>query len=129
MKFKYTILYVENVPETLGFYEKAFGLTVGFLHESHDYGQLATGDTCLSFSSRSLMQSLGKNPSQPQIDSPQFEIAFEVSDVSAALAQAIAAGAKLVQPVKEEAWGQETAYIADPNGFLVEICSPVSGAV
>lgn len=129
MKFKYTILYVENVPDTLAFYEKAFGLTVSFLHESHDYGQLATGETYLSFSSRSLMNALGKNTSQPQIDSPQFEIAFEVSDVAAALAQAITAGAKLVQPVKQEEWGQETAYIADPNGFLVELCSPVSGAV
>ncbi len=26
MKFAYTILYVENVSETVAFYEKAFGL-------------------------------------------------------------------------------------------------------
>ena len=36
-------------------------------------------------------------------------------------------GQRLIQPAKDEAWGQTTAYVADPEGYLVEICSPVAG--
>ena len=50
MIFRYTILYVDDVPATLDFFERAFGLQRGFLHESGDYGELTTGDTKLAFS-------------------------------------------------------------------------------
>lgn len=45
IKFRYTILYVENVEASLGFYGRAFGLETGFLHEGKDYGELVTGET------------------------------------------------------------------------------------
>jgi lactoylglutathione lyase len=54
-----------------------------------------------------------------------FELAFETGNVARALAQAVAAGATLVQDVREEPWGQTTSYVSDPNGYLIEICSPV----
>ena len=54
-----------------------------------------------------------------------FEIAFETDDVAAAFDRAVAAGAKPVQSVRDEPWGQTTSYVSDPNGYLVEICSPV----
>ncbi|MBX2835673.1 MAG: VOC family protein [Gammaproteobacteria bacterium] len=125
MKFKYTILYVEDVKKTLSFYEQAFGFSIKMLHEAGDYGELDTGDTTLSFSSLELMEQLGKNPANASISSPTFEIAFEDEDVQGAFDQAIAAGATLVQEIREEPWGQTTSYVKDLNGFLVEICSPV----
>ena len=125
MIFRYTILYVEDVPTSLEFYEKAFGLKRGFLHEGGDYGELLTGETKLAFSSRALMQQLGKNPGAPSPDSPSFEVAFETENVETALSQAIAAGAKLIQKAREEPWGQTTSYVSDPDGYLIEICSPV----
>ncbi len=126
MKFKYTILYVEAVPESLSFFEKAFGFKTKFLHESGDYGELDTGDTTLSFSSRALMTDLGKTPGQADAKAPVFEIAFETDDVAQALQKALDAGASLVQPVQQEVWGQTTAYVHDANGFLIEICSPIT---
>jgi len=125
MKLKYTILYVESVAATLSFYENAFGLKTNFLHEAGDYGELNTGETTLSFSSLKLMSDLGKHPQKPNPLSPVFEIAFETTDVSKWLNQAIEHGATLVQDVKLEPWGQTTSYVSDINGFLVEICSPV----
>jgi lactoylglutathione lyase len=125
MKFRYTILYVHDVPKSLAFYEAAFGLSRGMLHESGDYGELATGETKLAFSSVRLMQSLGKNPVAANPAAPTFEIAFETDDVRAALDRALAAGAVLVQEAREEPWGQTTSYVADLDGYLVEICSPV----
>jgi len=126
MKLKYTILYVEDVPETLSFYERAFGFQRKLLHESGDYAELDTGETSLSFSSLKLMTDLGKSPTRANLGSPTFEIAFETSDVKHALNHAVDAGAALVQDIREEPWGQTTAYVSDKNGFLIEICSPVN---
>ncbi len=96
------------------------------LHESGDYGELDTGNTILSFSSLELMSSIGKNPGKVNATSPTFEIAFQTDDVPGALAQAIEAGATLVQNSQEMPWGQTTAYISDNNGFLIELCTPVT---
>ncbi|VAV91920.1 Lactoylglutathione lyase and related lyases [hydrothermal vent metagenome] len=127
MKFKYTILYVKNVEETLAFFCNAFGLKQKMLHESGDYGELETGSTTLSFSSLELMTSLGKTPAPAISGKPSFEIAFETDDVPAGVAKALAAGATLVQKPEDMPWGQTTAYVADSNGYLIEICTPVSG--
>lgn len=127
MILRYTILYVDQVADTLAFYERAFGLEVGFLHESGDYGELSTGETKLAFSSTALMQTLGKAPGKPSPKAPVFEIAFETADVQTAYEKALRAGAVAVQEPRDEPWGQTTSYVSDPNGYLVEICSPVQG--
>jgi uncharacterized glyoxalase superfamily protein PhnB len=126
MKLKYTILYVENVPETLAFYHAAFGAEQRMLHESGGYGELETGQTALAFASFELVASLGKNPTAPIPGSPSFEIAFETDDVPAAFDRAVAAGASPVSPPQSMPWGQVISYVTDGNGFLVEICSPVA---
>ena len=125
MKLKYTILYVENVSKTLNFYKQSFGFQTKMLHESGDYGELDTGETTLAFSSLQLMSDLGKNPIKANPAAPVFEIAFETQEVKKWLDQAIKSGAVLVQDIQEETWGQTTSYVSDPNGFLIEICSPV----
>ncbi len=126
LKFKYAILYVEHVEKTLTFFQHAFGFKRAMLHESGDYGELDTGDTTLSFSSLALMNSIGKNPGRVNSASPTFELAFETNDVPTALGKALDAGATLVQGVEEMPWGQTTAYVHDNNGFLIELCTPVS---
>lgn len=126
MIFKYTIFYVDDVPATLDFYERAFGLKRGFLHDSEDYGELITGDTKLAFSSTVLMQQLNKNPTAPKAAAPTFEIAFETENVKLALDRAVEAGATRVQDARNEPWGQTTSYVNDLNGYLIEICSPVT---
>jgi catechol 2,3-dioxygenase-like lactoylglutathione lyase family enzyme len=124
MNFGYTILYVDDA-RTLRFFEQALGLDRAFLHESGDYGELATGDTKPAFSSRRLMRQRGKNPKAPVAAAPTFEIAFETSDVAGAVARAVEAWATLVQDARDEPWGRTTAYVSDPDGYLVEICTPV----
>lgn len=126
MKFRYTILYVDDVPATLTFYEQAFGLQTGFLHDGGDYAELLTGDTRLAFAATGLLTQLGKSPQKPNPDGPVFELALETDDVAGAVSRATAAGAGLKQPPRQEPWGQTTAYVTDPNGFLIEICTPVS---
>ena len=64
-----------------------------------------------------------------QMITPEARAAESRSTAARALRQrrdrALAAGATLLQDVREEDWGQTTAYVGDPNGYLVEICSPV----
>lgn len=127
MQFGYTILYVQDVKSSLDFYEKAFGFKTKFLHESGDFGELDTGATSLAFCSHTLLTQLGKNPGAPSAKSPCFEVAFTTPDVPAAVARAVAAGAPLVQAPEDMPWGQTVAYVADLNGFLVEICTPMGG--
>ena len=126
MRFRYTILYVDDVAQAIDFYGRAFGVQREMLHESGDYGELTTGGTTLAFSSLSLMNQLGKSPGNADADKPTFEIAFETDDVAGALNRAVSAGAKIVQDVETMPWGQQTAYVNDNNGFLIEICSPVA---
>lgn len=127
MRLKYTILYVESVIQTIEFFEKAFSLKRKMIHESGDYGELDTGTTILSFSSKPLMIQLGKSPGDPDPKKPVFEIAFETENVAEALKKARDAGATVIQEVRDEPWGQTTSYVTDSNGFLIEICSPVRG--
>lgn len=125
MIYRYTILYVASVPDTLKFYQAAFGFETGFLHEAGDYGELLTGNTKLAFSSHALMATIGKDVATTPPAKPSYELAFETDDVSAALARAVAAGAELVKPITEMPWGQTLAYVRAPEGTLIEICTPV----
>ncbi len=127
MKLAYTILYVTDVAKALDFYRDAFGLKVKFLHESGDFGELDTGATTLAFSSRTLMAALGKTPRPADPHAPSSEIAFTTDDVAAAVDKAVATGATLIQKPEQMPWGQTVAYVADLDGFLVEICTPMAG--
>lgn len=125
MRFRYSILYVDDVPATLAFYKEAFGFETGFLHEGKDYGELVTGDTKLAFSAKSLMREIGKTPSDANPKAPSFELAFETETVAKDFARAVAAGAAPIQEPTEMPWGQVISYVSDPNGFLIEICAPI----
>lgn len=130
MKFGYTIVYVSSVPDALSFYEKAFGFQVRFLHESEQYGELESGSTTLAFASLTLGEAnfgSGYVPVSAKASPPGIELAFVTEDVSAAYAQAIAAGATAVRAPEAKPWGQLVAYVRAQEGTLVELCSPMAG--
>lgn len=128
IKFAYTILYVPDVEKTLSFYEQAFGFTRKFLVPTGEYGELSTGETTLSFAAHWLAK---KNLPAGFIegnakDKPLgMEIAFTTEDVEATFEKAVAAGAIAVEKAAEKPWGQTVAYVRDPDGFLIEICTPM----
>jgi uncharacterized glyoxalase superfamily protein PhnB len=126
MKLGYCILYVPDVPAALAFYENAFGLSRKFLHESNTYGELATGTTRLSFAAESLAKTHGDfRPSRLEDKACAMELALVTDDVAAAVKRAVAAGATLHAKAEQKPWGQTVAYVRDPNGFLIELCTPV----
>lgn len=125
MVFRYAILYVRDVRDSVDFYARAFGLEPGFVHPSGDYGEMATGETRLAFSSISLMKSIGKAVAETAPPLPSFEFAFETADVAGALKKALDAGAELIQDMMRMDWGQTTAYVKTPEGTVVELCTKV----
>lgn len=127
MRFGYTILYVEDVPAAVSFYEKGLGLALKFIDPTASFAELDTGETSLALCSRRLLAELGKTVAAPSPDRPVSEIAFVTDDPAAAVARAVAAGAVSKQAPEVMSWGQTTAYVADPDGFLIEFCTPMGG--
>jgi lactoylglutathione lyase len=126
MKLGYMLFYVDDVLETMDFYEKAFGLKKGFAH-GNQYGEMITGQTKLGFVHHETARSHGfeYEKSNLQKSPAAFEIGLVTPDVVAAFRTAVNAGAMAVREPETKPWGQVVAYVRDCNGFLVEICSPV----
>lgn len=128
MKLGYVIHYVADVPATVDFYERAFGLTRRFVHESNLYAEMDTGTTTLAFAGEAMaeMNGLTIRPTRPHEAAPAVEIALIADDPAAAFSKAVAAGASpLVKPAAKP-WGQIVGYVRDPDGCLVEICSAMA---
>lgn len=125
MKLGYTILYVENVPDTIAFYEKAFGLEKKFIHESMTYGEMNTGSTTLSFVSKDSAKESHIDFGQLTAAPGPFELAFVTADVETAFDKAITNGCQKLKSPEQKPWGQVVSYVKDCNGFLIEICSPI----
>ncbi len=128
MNFGYTIIYVDDVPATLDFYTKAFGLATRFLHESNGYGELETGTTTLAFAAHQVAeQNLPEGYTCVTSDGKPFgiEIGLVTNDVLGAYETAIAAGATPLAEPKAKPWGQVVAYVRSVEGTVVELCSPM----
>lgn len=129
MKLGYTIIYVADVPATVDFYERAFHLERRFIHESNLYAEMQTGETTLAFAGEPMaeMNGLAIRPNRNSEVAAGFEIALVCDDPHGAYEAALAAGAAAIKPPAQKPWGQVVGYVRDPNGCLVEICSPVEG--
>ena len=126
--FAYTILYVRDVAKTTEFYEKAFGFQRKFIDPQNQYAELNTGNTTLSFASIELASSnLTEGFMESNLNQKPFgiEVGIATMDVEAPVSQAVSAGATLVEEPKTKPWGQVVAYVRDPDGFLLEICTPM----
>ncbi|WP_299715157.1 VOC family protein [uncultured Tenacibaculum sp.] len=128
MKYLYTIIYVENVKETIEFYEKAFGFIKKFVTPENDYGELISGETTIAFASIELGNSNFKNGFR-KIDDNQkpfgVEMAFVTENIESDFQKALEMGATEFEPLTKKPWGQKVGYLRDNNGFLIEICTPV----
>jgi lactoylglutathione lyase len=125
--FGYVGLYVKDVPRSLAFYEAAFGVPKRYITAKQEYGELDTGTTRLGFMNAELVERVSKNSAFGASDAPPSgsEIGFVTTDVAGLYRRAVAAGAVAVLAPAEKPWGQTVAYVRDPDGHLVEICSPL----
>jgi lactoylglutathione lyase len=130
VKLAYTILYVSDVEKSITFYESAFGFQRKFITPENDYGELSTGETTLSFASKTLANSNLKNGflESTLLNKPfGIELGLVTENVETVIENAITLGAILVEAPKQKPWGQTVAYIRDLDGFLIEVCTPLNG--
>ena len=131
MRFGYTILYVSDVAASLDFYERALGQRRRFVHDSGQYAELDTGETALALAAHELAAANlpGVYRSEQRSSTrPTFEVCFVTKDVQGAFDRAITEGAEAVTPPQTKPWGQDVAYVRDPDGNLVELASPAGAA-
>jgi lactoylglutathione lyase len=125
----WVIVYVPDVPAALALYGAAFGLTQRFVTPDGSYGELDTGATSVAFASDALgAGNFPGGPHRPPLTEPpaNIELAFTTVDVAAAVEGALAAGCSLLAAPTVKPHGQTVAYVRDPWGTLIELCTPIS---
>lgn len=128
VKFGYTILYVRDVPQSVAFYQQAFGLRQRFIHESQQYAEIETGGTTLAFASNELAKSNLPNgffENNRENKPAGIEIGLVTEDVRGLCDRAVKSGAVMLVEPYEKPWGQVVAYVRDLDGILIEICSQI----
>lgn len=129
IKFGYTILYVNDVTKSIEFYEQSFGFKRKFITPENDYAELDTGNTTISFASKQLGNTNLKNgflESSLQEKPFGIEIALIADNVKEVVENSLENGALLLEESIVKPWGQTVAYIRDIDGFLIELCSPIT---
>ena len=128
IRFTYTIFYVADVRRSIVFYENAFGFQRKFISETNEYGELLCGETTLAFANVELgKRNLPEGFIQSNAAGKPFgmEVGFTTDNVERTYDEAVKAGAVEVVKAKVKPWGQTVAYVRDPDGFLIEICTPM----
>jgi lactoylglutathione lyase len=129
LRLKVTGFIVKNVPATVSFYERAFGLPLHYMHPSHGYAELNTGAAVLAFLSEDFVEKaalLGGMPTRANrlgLEPIAAQIALWSDDIKNDWEKAVSAGAKVVKALESKPWGQTSGYLLDTDGILVELCT------
>jgi PhnB protein len=111
----------KHVAPAIDFYTKAFGAEELFRFEIGDsipHAEIKIGDSILTFSDewpegeRYSAETLGQSPVQ---------ISLRVENVDAFAARAVAAGLKVVNPVRDQFYGRREGSFVDPFGYTWNI--------
>ena len=121
---------VPDVPSTVAFYERAFGLSLHYLHPSQGYAELNSGTAVLAFLSEAFLQSasllggLPVYPNRPDTPTLGAHVALWSDAIERDWMKAVDAGAKVVSALSAKPWGQTSGYLRDTDGIVVELCTP-----
>ncbi|RED49902.1 VOC family protein [Aestuariispira insulae] len=118
----YPVLAVEDVTATGQFYREAFGFVPAFendwyIHLTHPENPSVN----LAILQAGHETIPGANPNRAQ----GLLINFEVADVDALYARFQEMGLTILQPLRDEAFGQRHFIMADPNGVMVDVITPI----
>ncbi|WP_322905794.1 VOC family protein [Paenibacillus campi] len=124
LNMKYIILYVNDLEASLHFYRDLLGLSIKMQVDT--YVEFETGATTLSLNTRtSVNELLNLGLTADMSATSTFEIGFVTEDVHGTMEQLRQQGVPIVREPETKPWGQTVAYVTDPDGHLVEICTAV----
>lgn len=122
LSLRYIILYVEDGERSLHFYRDLLKLPVKGEHET--YIEFDTGSTILAINTKeSVREITGLSVSDQS--AATYEIGFVTEQVQETIDDLRANGVPVVVEPTEKPWGQTIAYVTDPDGNLIEICTPM----
>ena len=110
-------LRIKNAAAAIEFYKKAFGAReiVRFVgHGEIGYAELEIGNSIIILSDEAPEHGY---PGPQTLGGSPISIHLYVEDADALVAQAVAAGARLVSPVKDQFYGDRAGSVADPFGY------------
>jgi predicted enzyme related to lactoylglutathione lyase len=102
-------------------------LELGIKYDSDWYVQLCVPDN-LEFEYGIIKRDHELVPEQYQQKPTGMYVTFVVSDVDVTYQKAIEMGLQIIQEPRNEFYGQRRFLTLDPNGCLIDICSPWEAA-
>jgi lactoylglutathione lyase len=121
---KYVILYVNDFEKTMDFYNGILGLPIKLQQDT--YVEFDTGDTTLSINTRKDVKELtGLEVPEGSTSTQTFEVGFVVEDVGTTIETLRQRGVTILKEPVIKPWGQTVAYVADPDGHYIEICTSI----
>lgn len=123
----FVTLGVADVARATAFYQR-LGFARAPASNAHVTFMQAGGVVLSLFGRRALADDVGLDPATPGADAPVgfagITLAHNVrspAEVDAVLAEAVAAGARLLKPGQKVFWGGYSGYFADLDGHLWEV--------
>lgn len=117
----YPLLQVSDVGSTADFYRDTFGFTTVF--DSDWYVQLRAPNSAYELAiidyNHDSIPEVGRKPTSGLI------LSFEVEDAAKLAAYFETASVPIVQPLRDEVFGQRHFIAADPNGILLDVITPI----
>jgi len=122
---------VSNAAAAIDFYKQAFGATEVARHVAPNsnkimHAMLAINDGHLILND-DFSESMGQKPSTPEaLGGTPLTLHLQVADANAAWAKAIAAGAEVTFPLKDQFWGDRYGQLRDPFGHKWSIAQTIA---
>ncbi len=112
------LLAVQDATRALEFYKQAFGATE-VMRLTETSGKIAHAEILLGEARIMIADEHPQYNASPQsLGGSTVTINLYVEDVDARVSQAVAAGAKLLDPVQDQFYGDRSGRLADPFGHL-----------
>ena len=127
MRHVLTVLAVDDLPRAARFYEAAFGWARAV--DVPVYVELAVpgGMRVGLYERNGFGRNTGRVPHAcPPGELRPVELYFHVDDLGAAIERALAAGARVLSARAPRDWGDEAAYLADPEGNVLVLAAPLA---
>jgi lactoylglutathione lyase len=130
MKFINVRLLVGDSAAAIKFWRDVMRLRMTFGDVAMGYAYFETDSAGVELMTREgFAGALGETASTSTPTGSQAVLVFRVDDVDAAYADLVQRGATAVAgPQDRPVWGARSAHVSDPDGYIIEIYSPLPTA-
>jgi uncharacterized glyoxalase superfamily protein PhnB len=118
LKYMGPLIAVEDIAVSRRFYEGCLGQKV-----KYDFGVNVTFEGDFSIHSKASLAELLAGGEQVAFNpgAHEGELTFETDEIEMIEQKLREVGAKFIQPIQEQPWGQRAMRVCDPDGHLLEI--------